>query len=214
MRTGPVIFILALALAACGGHEAELTSDPAPPAAGVDREQAHSVPRAELRGRPMWVFDSSDVMLATSDAVIEGRVINRTRGETVEPFVLEVIEIEVTETFHGDVGNTVRLTRPGWHSETGQEIAYVDEPAIKEGDVGSFFLRATGTDGFILIAPQGIFIRDGDRVRGTGRGDVVSRGIEGQRWGTLRETLREARDDFARGEIEAQKPGHELDNSD
>lgn len=152
-------------------------------------------PPASVQDR--WHFGSLPEMVASSDALVQGRVVDtrpgRSVGEGEEALQFRAVTIWVERVFRGFVaGETVLL------EETGYGLEIEGFPASRTGDRGFYFLFAKEPG---RNYSQSRFLIRGDRLVGPSGGDPLVNEVEGWAMEHFLQLLEVAAQAAARGEV-------------
>jgi len=160
-------------------------------------------PRHADAFRPVFFFEDLPTMLATSDAVVRGRVTDvRVVGEggaDEARYEVHHVTVQVDEVYRGDAGASVTIEEDG-----------VDTAYSLAGDEGTFFLwqRRDRPEGvFRLTSFQGRYLRGtGGDIQESGLDSELSSALEGMTEAQLEAAIHAALPDVLSGKVAPLEP--------
>jgi hypothetical protein len=130
----------------------------------------------------IYQFDTLAEMAEVSDLVVEGRVVDVTRGRTIgqpgdSAITSRIVTISVDATFPEttDAPATVLVEEEGWLSDGSPLVVNGVSPS-EIGDSGIWFLDELGDPelpAYLVINSQGRFLHTGDEVSGGDQRDPL-----------------------------------------
>jgi hypothetical protein len=169
--------------------------------------------------------DNVGELVASADAVVVGRVAQTSRGRILDQedvvYTIMNVEVAVDQTWAGRMPTSAFTIerfgweqvarRPGWRGWfdfAGERVWRVEgELRLEDGDRGVFFLAGeSGSPGWSVLGPEGLYLVDGEVLADTGRADPTVRRVESMSVAELERAVAEAAAAVRRGELQPKRP--------